>query len=117
VEGHRAERVSEALRSELEELICYELQDPRVRVAAVTEVQLAPDMKRAMVRLSLEGDPADRTATIEALEHAKAFLRHQLAERVEMFRIPDLYFEGDMGDSLSGRVPQLLKRIKKGRAK
>ena len=42
MDSHRSERVSEALREELGELIAYELSDPRIGEAVVTEV-LRPD--------------------------------------------------------------------------
>ena len=54
---HRPERVSEALREELSEMIAYELSDPRIGEAVVTEVLVSPDMRHAQVRLHLESNP------------------------------------------------------------
>ena len=47
MDPHRNERVSESLREELNELISYELSDPRIGDASVTEVLLSPDFRRA----------------------------------------------------------------------
>jgi ribosome-binding factor A len=115
--AHRTERLSETIREELEELIGYEMSDPRVGFASVTEVHLSPDLRHAYVRVSLSGTAHEQSATLEALLHGKSFLKHQLAERLQLHRTPDLHFEPDLPASLAAKAPQILKRIKRGRPK
>jgi len=117
LDPHRNERLSEAIREELEELIGYEMSDPRIGSASVTEVHLSPDLRHAYVRVSLSGGVDEQTATLEALSHGKSFLRHQLAERLQLHRTPDLHFEADLPAALAAKAPQILKRIKRGRPK
>jgi ribosome-binding factor A len=111
---HRTERISEALREELTELIGYELSDPRISSATVTGVEISPDKRHALVRIGV-AEGLDVEQALAALEHARQFLRHQLAIRLELFRIPELHFEADVATELGGRMDHLLKRIKKGR--
>jgi ribosome-binding factor A len=115
MDTHHSERVSEALREELSEIIAYELSDPRIGEAVVTEVLVSPDMRHAQVRLHLGKQPNEREETIQALDGARHFLRHQLAERLNLFRVPELHFESDISPALSGRVENLLKRVRRGR--
>jgi ribosome-binding factor A len=115
MDNHRSERVSEALREELSELISYELSDPRIGDAIVTEVLVSPDMRRAQVRLRISDKPSEQKETIRALEGAKHYLKQQLAERLTLFRIPELYFEADISSAVTGRMDDLLKRVKRGR--
>src|ERR1700761_7056282 len=115
MDPHRAERVSEALREELGELIAYELSDPRIGDATITEVLVSPDMKHAQVRLHLGERADDGQQTIEALDGARHFLRRQLAERLNLYRVPELHFESDIEPGLNGRVEHLLKRVRRGR--
>jgi len=115
LDPHRNERVSESIREELEELIGYEMSDPRVGQATVTEVHVSPDLRHAHVRLALAGTPEEQSATLQALLHAKQFLRHQLAERLQLFHTPDLHFEATLPAALGSKVPQILKRIRRGR--
>jgi ribosome-binding factor A len=115
MDNHRSERVSEALREELSELISYELSDPRIGDAIVTEVLVSPDMRRAQVRLRLSDKPSEQKEAIRALEGAKHYLKQQLAERLTLFRIPELYFEADISSAVTGRMDDLLKRVKRGR--
>jgi ribosome-binding factor A len=111
---HRTERISEALREELTELIGYELSDPRISAAIVSGVEVSPDKRHALVRIGV-AEGADVEQALAALEHASPFLRRQLAIRLELFRIPELHFEADVATELGGRMDHLLKRIKKGR--
>jgi len=111
---HRTERVSEALREELTELIGYELSDPRISSATVTGIEVSPDKRHALVTIAV-AEGSDVQKALAALQHAAPFLRHQLAVRLELFRIPELHFEADVATELGGRMENLLKRIKKGR--
>ena len=113
---HRTERIAEALREELSELVEYEMSDPRVSGIVVTDVQISPDKHHAHVRIGFTPE-SDAKGALLALEHARSFLRRQLAQRLEMYRIPDLHFEADISADLAGRMESLLKRMKKGRPK
>jgi ribosome-binding factor A len=117
LDPRRTERVSAGLREELDELINYELTDPRIGTVAVTEVHVSPDFRKAHVRLLLQGTLDEQAATLAAINHAKQFLRHQLSERLQLFHTPDLEFETALPAELGSKVPQLLKRIRRGRPK
>jgi len=111
---HRTERITEVLREELSEMIGYEMSDPRVASAVVTEVHISPDKRHAHVRIGVPAD-TDTQETLKALENARHFLRRQLAKRLVIYRIPELHFEADISTVLGGKMEHLLKRIKKGR--
>ncbi len=111
---HRTERISEALREELTELIGYELSDPRIASATVTGIEVSPDKRHALVRVRVD-EGVDVPQAMAALEHAAPFLRREVASRLELFRVPQLHFEPDVATELGGRMEQLLKRIQKGR--
>jgi ribosome-binding factor A len=113
---HRTERISEALREELSELIGYELNDPRIGFATVTGVHVTPDKRHAIVRVGIAAD-CDKQQTLAALEHARSFLRRELAARLDLFRLPELHFEADVATELGPRMDHLLKRVRKGRPK
>ena len=111
---HRTERISEALREELTELIGYELSDPRVQAATVTTLEVSPDKRHALVRIRVD-EGGDVEQALAALEHASPYLRREVARRLELFRVPELHFEADIATELGPRMDHLLKRIKKGR--
>jgi ribosome-binding factor A len=115
MDPRRSERLSEAIREELEEIIRYELSDPRIDIEAISEVLLSPDSKQAHVRLLLHSDAKKQAQTLEALTGARGFLRSELGSRLDLFRVPDLHFESALSAELGPRVEHLLKRVKRGR--
>lgn len=115
MDPRRLERLTEALREELGELISFELSDPRVTSVTLTEVIVSPDGKKAQIRVAVPGDDAEQREAIAALNGARGFLKHELASRVELFRIPELHFEAALSADLNPRLEHLLKRIRRGR--
>jgi ribosome-binding factor A len=115
MDQHRRERVSETVREELSELIGFEMQDPRLASVDVTDVQVGPDLKHAHVRVGVWGDEREKQAAIAALDHARHYLRHELARRLNLRKMPELHFEADPAADADERVETLLKRAKKKR--
>jgi ribosome-binding factor A len=115
MDEHRAERMAQALREELEELINYEMEDPRISSVSVTEVLVTPDRKKAHVRIRMHGNRQEQQETLAALEKARGYLRTQVGERVQLYRVPDFHFSADVDAEVREKADKLLKRIQKGR--
>lgn len=109
---YRRERLSQALREEIETILEGELGDPRIGLANVTEVQLATDGKSAHVLLVVQGGEQEAEQTLKGLQAARGFIRHELAERLQLRRAPELFFALDKSQQYEARIDQLLKRIK-----
>ena len=115
MDEHRVRRVSEAVREELSEIIGFEMSDPRLSFVDVTEVHVSPDSRHAHIQVTAGGDEHERAQALAALDHARHYLRHELARRLNLRRIPELHFSADRWTDASGRVELLLKRAKKKR--
>jgi ribosome-binding factor A len=115
MDPRRSVRLSEAIREELDEMISYELSDPRIDTAGVAEVAVSPDARTARVRVLLTGDATSQLQCLEALNGARSYIRRQLAQRIELFRIPELHFEAAVSTELGSRIEHLLKRVRRGR--
>ena len=112
MESHRAERLAEAIRESLQELINYRLSDPRVGPMDVLSVTVSPDGRKAVVQVRPQAGGA---SGLEGLKHAKAFLRKELASSLDLYRTPDLYFEEPAIGLGSDRIPSLLRKVRRGR--
>lgn len=107
----RTDRMSDLLRAELSELILRETRDPRIKLVSVTGVEVTSDMRRAIVRVSALGEEEQREAAVEALRHAKGFLRSELARRLSTRTTPELVFELDRGAEHSQKISDILESL------
>ena len=110
---HRPERVAESIRDELTEMIEGELADPRIGLAVVTEVKMEPQMRVALVFVSVAGDQAEQRRGLDGLIAARGFLKAELGARLGMRRIPELRFELDRSEEHQARLDLLLARSRK----
>lgn len=110
---HHRGRVGEALREEIETLVEGELADPRIGLVSVTAVHIADDGRSAEVWVNVEGDDAEADRSLEGLEAAREYIRHELVERLRIRRAPELYFRLDRAEKDRARIEELLERSKK----
>ncbi|HVP51851.1 MAG TPA: 30S ribosome-binding factor RbfA [Terriglobales bacterium] len=110
---HHMQRLAEALRDEIGAILEGELADPRVGLATVSEVQLAPDGRSARVFVAVAGDDKQARETMSGIESAKGFIRHELTERLQLRHAPDLHFLLDQSEQYGARIEQLLDRVRK----
>ncbi len=110
---HRRERLSEAIREEIETILEGELGDPRIGLVSVSGVQMAEDARSARVLVAVDGDDAEAERSLTGLDAAKNFIRRELAERLRLRRPPELFFQLDRSQQLESRVEELLERAKK----
>jgi len=109
---HR-ERLGEALREEIETILEGELGDPRIGLANVSEVILAPDARSARVMVVVQGDDDAAAATMEGLQAAGGYVRRELASRLHLRRPPELLFIRDRSQQYEARIEELLGRSRK----
>ena len=110
---HHRGRVGEVLREEIETLVEGELADPRIGLVSVTAVHLADDGRSAEVWVNVEGDDVEADQSIEGLEAAREYIRHELVSRLRIRRAPELYFRLDRAEKDRSRVEELLERSRK----
>jgi len=111
--GHRHERVAGEIRHEISAMLAGELKDPRLSVfATVSEVRMTPDLKQARVYVSVMGPEEEQKGTIKALTAAAGFIRHELSERLQLRRAPELLFVLDRSEEYAQRINELLRRAK-----
>ena len=110
--SRRTDRVADLLRAELSDLLLRSVHDPRIRLVSVTGVDVSPDLQHAVVKVSVLGSDEERDATVEALRHARGFLRSELAHRLRTMRVtPELIFELDRGAEHSQKIAELLESL------
>jgi|SRR5205085_2090990 len=112
--NHRHERIGEEIAHEINAMLAGELKDPRLEISiVVNEVRIAHDMRHARVFIGARGNDAEQKGAIKALEHAANFIRHEILERLQLRRVPELHFSLDNSQEYTERIDTLLKELKK----
>lgn len=107
----RPERLAVALREEISEVVGFELDDPRLVGVTVTDVTVADDLRDAKVYVLVQGDEADISGAMKALQNATVFVRQQVAINLSLRHVPHLHFARDTAEENAARVNELLGRI------
>jgi ribosome-binding factor A len=110
---HHRERMGDAIRDEIVTILEGELGDPRIGLVSVTEVHMAPDGRSVRVFVSVEGDEAEVTQTMQGLLNARSYIRRELADHLRLRQAPELHFQLDQSSQYASRIEELLARIKK----
>ncbi len=107
----RSERVADLLRQEISNIILRRMKDPRIEFVTVTDVGLTKDLKFARVFVSvLDKDVTQRT--LQILNGASHFIRHEVAKKVRMKFIPQIEFFEDKSLDYGEKIDRLLEQVK-----
>lgn len=111
--SQRQLRVGEEVRHALAWILERgELRDPAIAKTpiTVTEVRVSPDLKNATCFVTpLGGGDAEAVkAVVDALEHAKKFLRHEVVRQVNLRFAPTLHFLHDSSFDEASHIDALL---------
>ena len=109
--SHRTERIAEQLREEVSQILATEVSDPDVGLVTVSRVKVTPDLSLARVYWTILGDAQERKKTTKALQRAAPFVRHVLAGRVTLRRVPEVQFQFDEGLAAHTRVEEILHEL------
>jgi len=89
------QRIDAEIQRVLGTLISQELKDPRLGFTTVTRVEVTQDLHTAKVYVSIIGDRHVARQTMDALDHARRFLRGELGHQIKLRHTPELQFVED----------------------
>lgn len=104
----RRDRLAEQLREEIS-LLFPTLNDPRIKLATVSGVDLSEDFRHARIRVSVVGTPEEKERTLGGLKRATGHLRTELGNHLRLRYLPELVFELDETMDHQIRLDRLLR--------
>ena len=107
----RSERLGEALKDEIAEVVGFELEDPRVEATTVTDVIVTEDLRDAKVYVVVRGDDTEVKKAMKALQHASTFVRQQVAMNLSLRYVPHLHFVRDTAEENAERIGDILQDL------
>ena len=105
-------RINSEVMKELANIIRGEIKDPRIaKMTCVTDVEVAPDLKTCKVYISVLGDEEKRKDTLAGLKSAEGYIRHQLADRLNLRNTPALTFIADTSTEYGIKMSKLIDEV------
>ena len=109
--SRRLLKAAEAVREVVSMAILTQVRDPRVKDVTVTRVEVAPDMRSAVVYVSVMGAPAQEQLALRGLASSAGFLQAQIAEKIDTRYTPRLRFAVDKGVKHSLEIARVLGHV------
>jgi len=107
-EGSRPRRVAESIRRELAPLLDEMARDAHLGLISITEVEVSPDLRHAVVRVTQVGAP-EEVDLLGLLGGQRGRLRQHLGRVLRLRHVPDLRFLMDESLKRQARVDALLR--------
>ena len=105
-------RINEEVMRELSNIIRSDVKDPRVSsLTSVVAVEVAPDLKTAKAYISVLGDEEDADKTLEGLKSSAGYIRHKLAENINLRNTPEIKFIMDQSIEYGVRMSHLIDEV------
>jgi len=111
-------RIADRMQQDLSEMLMRgDIHDPRLEGIFITDIRVDRELAYANIFVSaLEGkERADEV--LDGLNHAKGFLRKQLASQIQLRTFPELRFFWDPTPERAERIEKLIDSIQAEREK
>ena len=105
---HRPERLAETLKVEISEVVGFELDDPRLEMVTVTDVEVANDLRDAKVYVLIRGSEHEVDKALRTLRHASTFVRQQVTMNLNLRHAPHVHFVRDTAEENASRISEIL---------
>ena len=107
----RPERMAEALREEITEIVGFELEDPRVQSVTVTDVRVSDDLRDASIFVLVNESEEDIQHAMKALKNATSFVRQQVALKMNLHHAPQIHFVRDTVEENATKIEKILEDL------
>ncbi|MGN0298682.1 MAG: 30S ribosome-binding factor RbfA [Lachnospiraceae bacterium] len=107
-------RINAEVQRELSNIIRSEIKDPRIHpMTTVTAVEVAPDLKTCKAYISVLGDEEAFKDTLTVLKNAMPYIRHLLAESINLRNTPEIKFISDHSIEYGVNMTRMIEEVTK----
>ncbi|MFL7891831.1 MAG: 30S ribosome-binding factor RbfA [Anaerolineales bacterium] len=115
VSKSRAQRISDRMHEELSEMLIFNIQDPRISGAYITDVSVDRELAYADIYVFSPQGSGVAEEVLSGFNHASGFLRSELAGRIELRTFPQLRFHWDPTPERAEHIEELLDSLSQER--
>jgi ribosome-binding factor A len=109
--SHRPEKLAEAIKKEISDIIFNNIKDPRIGFITVTAVTVTADLRYAKVYASVLGDEEKQKVAEKALKSAAGYFRTELGKRIRLRYVPEIKFELDTTLEKAAKLIKLIEEV------
>jgi ribosome-binding factor A len=99
------------IQHEISLILFRDMKDRRIGFVTITGVELSSDLRHAKVFVSAMGSEAEKKASLDTLNHATGWIRHELGQRIRMKFLPEIVFRADSSQTYGEHIDRLLEDI------
>jgi len=104
-------RINDRIKQVLSVLLISKINDPRLAGVSVTDVKVDRELDYANIYVSsLDGAKSSREV-LAGLNHARGYLKHEIAQEVDLRVMPRLRFFWDPTPERADRIDTLLAKL------
>lgn len=108
----KQEKMNHICQRAISEIIQFELKDKDIGFVTVTRAKVTNDYSYAYIYVSYI-DEVSKQKGLEALEKAKGFIRSRLADKLTIYKTPEIVFKLDTSFDEAQEIEEVLKNLKK----
>jgi ribosome-binding factor A len=91
----RSLRLGDQIMREVADILVHEIEDPRLSLVTISGARMNPDMRVVEILYTLAHDEVRESEAQAGLDHAKGYVKRQLAGRLKLRQVPELRFSRD----------------------
>jgi len=111
--SQRPQKVGEAIKREVSDLLLRGIKDTRVRsgMVSVTDVEVSGDLRHARIFVSIYGSADDQEQAMAGLHSALGYIRAEIGKRVNIRFTPEVTIQQDRSLEHGADMLALIDRI------
>lgn len=110
----RAERVSQEILRDVNDILRKTVKDPRVEGVTITDVEVTGDLQQATIFYTTLSELAsEREKVQKGLEKSSGLVRSEIGKRLNIYKTPEVFFERDRSIEYGNHIDQLLAQLNK----
>lgn len=108
----RADRVSGLIQKVLSDILKKNIEDPRLKMATISSVKVARNLKLARIYFTISGGKQNIKAAVEGFNSARGFIKRTLAQELKLKYMPDIKFFYDESLDYGAHIEELIELTK-----
>ena len=112
--NYRLAKVSSLLKKEITLILQNDLENNLIRdhFVNISKIDLSGDLQHCKIYITSNAKEKVRQEIVENLNNAKSLIRHNLGQRIEMRRVPEINFKEDIVLDKGLSVLKILDELK-----